>query len=102
MIEISKQSLKRLAAEHDQEIWAATALLSAAAAGVGARASLKARWRALKKNEPPLDPTLPDTTWTDAIAWSVAVGVGMGLARLLARRSAAAAWRHRFGSLPHD
>lgn len=102
MLEVAKSELGRFAGKHDQQIWAVTALMAAAAAGVGARASLKAGWRALRKDDPPLDPTLPDTTWTDAIAWSVAVGVGMGLARLLARRSAAAAWRHKFGALPHE
>lgn len=99
---LTTSQLKSVASKYDQQIWTVTAILAAAATGAAARATLKAGWRAVRKDDPPLDPTLPDTTWTDAIAWSAAVGVGMGLARMLGRRGAASVWRRQFGSLPYE
>ena len=79
-----------------------TAAASAAAlvAGFAAREALKSGWRATRGDDPPINPAHPDTGWADAVAWSVAVGVGMGLARLLAQRTAASGWRSMTGSLP--
>ena len=42
------------------------------------------------------------TTWAEAIAWSIASGVALGLARLIAQRGAAEAWRKATGAYPED
>lgn len=42
-------------------------------------------WDLLSRGEPP-DPDDPDTAWRDALAWSLASGVAVGVARLMVRR----------------
>ena len=48
-------------------------------------------WRKTKRTEPPADPAAPGTPWGEAVAWAVASGVAMSVARLVATRSAASA-----------
>lgn len=87
--------------DRNEEIqWRILAGLGAAAAGWVARKGLATTWAAATGNEPPANPESPETTWKEAVAWAVVSGVVFGLARLLAERQAAAAWRKRKGSLP--
>lgn len=65
-----------------------------------ARAALKSGWRALRHDDPPENPAEIDTDWKEAILWSVATGVAVGLARLLAQRGAAAGWNMIAGRRP--
>ena len=70
---------------------------------VAARLSRKlmtTTWHKTKGGEPPRNPAAPSTTWTDAIAWAVASSVAVAVARLLANRGAAHAWKKTTGSLP--
>lgn len=56
------------------------------ATGLATRQVVTTTWRAVNGEEPPRDPSHPDVNWTTALAWTTAVGVTVGLARLLARR----------------
>ncbi len=64
---------------------------AAVLAGVATRYLLRALWRSWKGEEPPANPASASVDWGDAIAWTVAVSVAVGTARLVARRGAAAA-----------
>lgn len=88
-MEISKKTL-----------WTACATGAAMAGGALVRQGLNAGWRAVKHEDPPEDPAAWDVEWKDAIAWTLAVGVGIGLGRLLARRGAAAGWKRLTGENP--
>ena len=87
-------------ARPEKMAYTATATGAAMVATLAATAALKAGWRAVRKDDPPVNPAHPDTAWTDAIAWGVACGVGIGLARLLAQRGTAAAWQAQTGHRP--
>lgn len=80
--------------------WFVVAAGSAMIAGAAARIALNAGWKLAQGDDPPVDPESPDTEWSDAIAWTVVTGVSMGLARLVARRGAAAAWHRVMGARP--
>jgi Protein of unknown function (DUF4235) len=75
---------------------AGSAMLAATAAEKG----LAAGWRYVTGNRPPAQPGDPDTRVGEAVAWAVISGVGVGLARLLATRRAAAYYRRSSGELP--
>lgn len=72
-----------------------TLLVSAAAltASFAARAALKESWKLITKKDPPLNPADSETAWDEALMWTVASGVLVGLCRLAARRGAAAVLR---------
>ena len=64
---------------------------AALAAGLLTRSLIEAAWRRFTHDEPPRNPAGRETGWGEAVAWTVAVGVAVGTARLLARRGAVAA-----------
>lgn len=68
-----------------EDVAAATAAIGA---GVGARNASTAIWRRITGTEPPKDPSDPLTSWGEAIAWSVTVGIIVGIFRVVARRAA--------------
>lgn len=75
-----------------------------AAMGIGAaifaRQGMTTLWKAVIKTDPPDNPADPDTSWPEALGWTVATGVGVGVFRLLANRGAAAGWTKAVGELP--
>ena len=80
--------------------WKVLASLSAVAAGIAARKMLVAIVRKTTGKEPPANPESPETTWPEAFGFAVLSGVVLGVARLLARRSAARSWVRATGHLP--
>jgi hypothetical protein len=73
---------------------------SAILAGIAARKVLTAAWRKGTGDDPPANPESPDTTWAQAVAWALASGAAIGLARMLATRKAAEYYRKSSGHLP--
>ncbi len=61
---------------------------AAFAAGYGARKLVTFGWKKLTGKEPPDDPQDPRVGVGEAVAWAVALGVSMEIARLLAGRMA--------------
>jgi hypothetical protein len=80
--------------------WLVVAAGAAALGGMAVRQGLNQAWRLAKHDDPPEDPSSWDVEWRDAIVWTVASGVVMGLGRLLARRGAAAGWVRLTGHHP--
>lgn len=57
------------------------------------RKLLEKGWKSVRKKEPPKNPESSEVDWSEAIAWTVATGVTVGMGRLMARRLAAAGWK---------
>jgi hypothetical protein len=76
---------------------AVTTVAGLAAAFV-ARKVVSALWRG--DAEPPLNPADRRVSWKDGVTWAVATGVGAGVARLVALRTAAAGWEQATGETP--
>lgn len=53
-----------------------------------------------KAVRPACESRIADTGWGEAIAWTAATGVAIGVARLVAARAAAADWQRATGELP--
>jgi hypothetical protein len=75
-------------------------LVSGLVAAKGARAVLDKAWRAGRGTEPPRNPAVPGTEWSEAVTWAIASGIALGLAKMLAARGIAGVWRRATGSLP--
>lgn len=84
----------------EDHAWNLFAMASAAVAGIAVRNLLEAGWEMVKDSEPPENPAARSVDWGDALAWTVASGVAVGVGRLLAQRGAAAGWRKVRGHYP--
>jgi hypothetical protein len=80
--------------------WRLVGGLSTVAAGFAARKAIQLAWQTATGKAPPTNPESPDTTWQEAVAWAVISGAAVGLARLIATRTAANYWRRSTGQLP--
>ncbi len=69
---------------------------------MAARKAMEASWRRRQGTDPPRNPASPDTTWGQAILWTIVSGVGIALARLVAERAAAGLFTRRTGHLPAE
>ena len=75
-----------------EQKWRIVSLGSAAVAGLLVRGGIRAAWKAVGDDRPPLDPLREDSTWKEALLFSLATGMTVGLARLGARAVAASLW----------
>jgi hypothetical protein len=73
---------------------------SAMAAGAAVSGLIEGGWRAIRHEEPPIDPEASTTSWQTAIAWTALTGVLVSVAQLAARRGAAAGWKRVTGRRP--
>jgi hypothetical protein len=80
--------------------WRIVGRICAVLAGIAARKALMAGWRRASGHNPPANPAVPGTSWPEAIAFAVASGAAIGLARMLATRKAAGYYRKSTGHLP--
>ena len=72
--------------------WKAVTVGLGALAGFATQRVLGVIWKALRGSTPPKVSADRRSSWVDALSWAVATGVGVGVARLLAVRTAAAVW----------
>jgi hypothetical protein len=84
----------------EKTVWKLAGTGAAVLAGIAVRSALMSLWRSVTKHEPPNNPADPSTSWGEAIAWTAATGLVVGVARMMASRGAAAGWRKATGSLP--
>lgn len=77
-------------------------LSSGSAVGAAVLTHLLARggWRLARGNKAPRNPDAPEVSWPDALAWGAGVGLAVGVARTLAMRAAASAWKREKGFGP--
>ena len=81
-------------------MWQLVATLSGMLAATAVRRAAVTTWRSTKHEDPPENPVARDVGWRDALTWAVAIGVGAGVARVVAQRGAAAAWERATGDPP--
>jgi hypothetical protein len=84
----------------EKTVWKLAATGAAIIAGIAVRNVLMSTWRAVMKQEPPNNPADPATSWGEAVAWTAATGLAVGVARMVASRGAAAGWQKATGKLP--
>jgi hypothetical protein len=82
--------------------WRAISYLAGAATGLVTQRTLEPVWKRLRRGVPPRAAADRRSSWVEALSWAVATGVGMGVTRLLAVRSAAAVWEAATHELPPD
>ena len=81
-------------------LWSLSAVGAAIIAGSVARGVVKSGWRKINDEDPPVNPASPETSWSDALKWTVLSGLAVGLGRLLARRGVAAVWHQATDAPP--
>ena len=77
-------------------------LAATVAATIAARKAMTATWKLSTGKQPPSNPEHPDVSMAEALAWAVASGVAVGVARMLATRKAAEYYRRSTGHLPSN
>lgn len=80
--------------------WKLAATGSAIVAGVLARKIVMAGYTKAKHTTPPTNPAGRQTQWSEALTWTIATSIVVGLARLVATRGIAGAWEKLTGHLP--
>ncbi|HWH32421.1 MAG TPA: DUF4235 domain-containing protein [Egibacteraceae bacterium] len=83
----------------EKSIWKAVTIGAGVLAGALVRKLLNAAWRGATHADPPTDPYQP-AGWGEAVTWAAASGIGIGVARLVAARGAAAGWHKAMGAPP--
>jgi len=83
-----------------RRLWEGFAFVSGAAAAAACRRAMTSLWRVSRHQDPPENPASRGVGWRDALIWSISLGVGAGVSRLVAARGAAAAWQAATGSRP--
>jgi hypothetical protein len=68
--------------------------------GIATKKVVERAWVAVRPDDPPRKPSEADVHWTDAVAWGALSAVGIVLAELITRRSAAAAYSAITGNQP--
>ena len=89
-------------ANDSSKIWTVFSLVSALGAAALAKKALDRTWTVATGKEPPENPADPDVEIWEAVAWAVASGVAVGIARMLAQRKAATYYTRSTGHLPPD
>lgn len=81
-------------------VWKMVGVGSGVLAAKLSRSVLDKAWAVTRGGNPPRNPAARGTSWGDALAWAVASGVTVGVARMVATRGAASAWEKVMGRLP--
>jgi len=83
--------------------WKLVSSICGALAAMVAEKLMSAGYRAIRKDTAPVSPFDPaDTrfTWGATLRWSVAGGIGLGIAKVVSARVAAIGWKAATGGLP--
>lgn len=82
------------------KMWSVMGLGATVGATMVARKALTQTWKVATGKKPPVNAAHPDVSVGEAVAWAIASGVAVGLARMLASRKAAEYYRKSTGHLP--
>lgn len=82
--------------------WSIFSLGSALLGATVAKKALNTGWRAATGKNPPSNPADPDVDVWEAVAWAVASGAFVAIARMMATRRAANYYVKSTGHLPPD
>lgn len=87
-------------ASDSSKVWSVMSLGAALTAAALAKKGLNTSWKVATGKTPPTNPADPDVDLWEAVAWAVASGTIVALARMLATRRAADYYARSTGSLP--
>lgn len=82
----------------NQDVYKLAVAGSAVVVGAAIKSLLNTSWKSVAKKNPPLNPAAADTTWKEAIVWTIVSSAAIGLAQLLARRGADALFHKANGN----
>lgn len=98
---LNEELREQIGLKVEKTAWKIAATAAAVGSGIAVRKLLTAIWRKARYGtNPPHNPAALGTSWGEAVAWTMATAVGVGVARLVAERGAAAGWRMATGHLP--
>lgn len=80
--------------------WMLTSAAGAVAASLLTRGAISRGWRGVRGEDPPKEVASRSVGWPQALAWGALTGMVVGVARVIGRRGAAAAWEKTAGSPP--
>ena len=80
--------------------WRMVSTASGVLGAVVAKRLMRVGYQAVRKDKTPFDPRSARFSWTDAVLWAAAAGVGLGIAKVLSARVAAAGWKFFTGERP--
>ncbi|WP_134765873.1 DUF4235 domain-containing protein [Nocardioides sp. 1609] len=89
-------------AKDSSKVWSAFSVIAALGAATVAKKALNTSWKAATRRQPPENPADPDVELREAVAWAIASGAFVGVARMLAQRKAASYYHRSTGTLPPD
>ena len=84
----------------ERRTWQLVGAGSGVVAGILVRKILVVAWKQVAHDEPPANPAAKGVTWPAALMWTVSSGVALAVARLVAQRGAAEAWKAVTGDYP--
>jgi hypothetical protein len=84
----------------ERRLWTLVGAASAALAGFAVRQAAHKGWRYWRDEDPPNNPADPGVAWRDALVWAGSVSALVAVARVVARRGAAAGWSRARGRRP--
>jgi hypothetical protein len=82
--------------------WKMITLGSGAVSGLITQRVLELLWKRVRGDGPPPMPADRSARWADALSWAIATGVGAGVARLVAIRTAARMWQATIHEAPPE
>jgi hypothetical protein len=82
--------------------WKLVSTLTGALFSLIANKLLRLAYRKVRKQNPDIafDPTAKRFSWSDAVVWAMAAGVGLVAAKMVSDRIAAIGWQAATGGLP--
>lgn len=86
-----------------ERMWKLVATVTGMLGAMLANKLIKAAYGALRKDtEPttPFDPTKAGFSWSDAVLWAAAAGIGLGVTKVVSARVAAIGWKAATRTLP--
>lgn len=87
-------------AQDSSKVWSTFSLVAALGAAAVAKKGLDSGWKVATGKQPPENPADPDVEVWEAVAWAVASGTLVALAKMFAQRRAAGYYRRSTGELP--
>lgn len=83
----------------NQDIYKLALAGSTVVVGAAVKSLLNTSWKTVAKKSPPLNPAAADTSWKEAILWTIVSSAAIGVAQLLARRGADALFHKANGNV---
>ena len=85
-----------------ERIWNLESAVASVLGSMIAQRLVRAAYAAIRKRNPRsvFDPDSARFSWSTFVLWSVAGGIGLGIARLVSNRAATVGWRIATGSAP--